>query len=269
MSDCLLRLLIDHDWYGQHPVTGLALVPNRETEAVLRRFDLWWRQTAGGWTLFSGRGGPAAAILDGLDRALNGRPLCLGFTGDLTHLARVTALPAGATTLPHFTTRALQDRTDAGATGCILSPQSGAGVPMATVWLYPADLALVPAGTTWRICFQAAQVPWAYFVVNRSQNPLHQPFIRTSDGHLLSGPTQTQLPDGENALRFDTGGQPWTFSKTPDRGLGLYDWFRSPLSDQTTEICLIRSLPLPDPGSMLWHGEGPDRRIEAAATVYL
>lgn len=269
MSDCLARLQIDHAWYSNRRSHEISLLPDPQTEVIFRRFDLWWRYDAGEWTLYSSRAGTAGALLSGLDRALDGGPLRLRVAGDLAHLASVTALPEGARTLPHFTTRAFDIGAGEDAADRILRAISDETAPPATIWLYPSDLAGTSPNTTWRIRFEAARLPWIYYVVNRSRSPLNQPFMRSSEGHVLAGPIEARLPDGDDALRFDTGTQAWTFSQTPAVRMGLFDRFRSPLSDQTTEICLIRSVPLPSPGAMVWDGDGAGQRVGAATTIYL
>lgn len=269
MSDCLVRLQVDHVWYGVRPIAGISLLPDPRTAAALRRFDLWWRYDAGLWALYSDRSGIVSSLMAGLDRALDERPLCLRFVGDLAHLASVTALPDGCRTVPHFSSRSFVAGTGEDAANRTLLPQSDMTVPPATIWLYPDDLTQASPDTTWRIRFDAARMPWMYFVVNRSQKPLNKPFMRTTDGHVLANPVETRLPDGDMALRFDTGAQAWSFSRVPTVGMGLFDRFRSPLSEQTTEICLIKSLPLPAPVATLWSGNGTDRRVGAATTIYL
>lgn len=269
MNDCLARLRVSHAWYDTRPITGLALSPDPQTAAILRRFDLWWRYQGSEWTLYSGRTGTAATLLAGLTCALEGGPLKLNFLGNLAHLASITALPDGLRTLPRFTSRIVDAAPDDNATDHILTPQTDDTMPLATVWLYPDDLTRAAPDATWHIRFDAAEMPWIYYVVNRSRGPLNRPFVRASDGSMLTGPVETRLPDGDTALRFDTGGRPLTFSRVPTMRFGLFDQFRSPLSEQTTEICLIRSLPLPAPGSVLHDLEGVGRRISAATTIYL
>lgn len=269
MSECLLRVRIDHTWYGDQPISGITLSPDAQTDAILHRFALWWRYDGAQWSLYSDRVGMRAALLAGLARELDSRPLCIRFVGNLDHLSSITALPPGSRTVPHYSSRAVDAGTGEDAVDLVLKPKSDAAAPPATIWLYPDDVARAVPGTTWCIRLEAARLPWIYFVVNRSQNPLNQPFMRTSDGQVLAGPVETQMPDGDTALRFDTGTQAWAFNRTPTLRLGLFDRFRSPLSGQTTEICLVRSMPLPASGAVRWDGDGPDRRVSAATIIYL
>lgn len=268
MNHPLVRLQLRHGWYAPHPVAGISLQPDAQSRTLLRRFDLWWRYGAGEWSLYTGRTGTAENLLAGLARALDGAPLCLVFSGDLAHLASITGLPEGRCTLPHFSSRSV-DRPADGGTDHILRPQTDGMGPLATIWLYADDLGKAGPETCWIIQFEATRLPWIYYVVNRSHSPLHRPFMRASDGRLLAGPVETSLPDGDRALRFDTDGQALTFSRMPTLRLGLFDQFQSPLSDQVTEVCLIRSLPLPDPRSLIWDRRGPDQKVSAATTIYL
>lgn len=269
MSECLVRLRVTHEWYGNHHMDGVAPYPDPQTAALLRRHDLWTRFDGTEWTLYTGRAGNAATVMAGLARALDGGALRLLFAGDMTHLAAITALPPGLRTLPHFTSRAFDADPVIGPGGRRLTPRSDAAAAPGTIWLFPDDLAQAPPGTTWSIRFKALALPWMFYVVNRGRNQLHQPFVRSSDGRMLDGPVATRLPDGDAALRFDSGDQSLAFSKAPTLRFGLFDRLQSPLSDRVTEVCLIRSLPLPSAGSILWAGDGLDRRIGAAAAVYL
>lgn len=269
MADCLATLRLHHTWYDTHPGADLALVPDPRTAALLRRFGLWGRYANGEWTLHAAQSGDAQSLLAGLGRALEGAPLCLRLAGDLAHLAAVTALPDGLCTLPGYSSRAFETVGNGDGVDHVLTAQTGGSGPLAAVWLFPDDLGRAAPGTTWTIRFEAVALPWTYYLVNRSGAALNQPIMRASDGRVLSGPTPALLPDGDRALRFDTGGQKLPFSRSPSLRLGLFDQFHSPLSDRMTEICLVRSLPLPTPKSLLQEGEGAQRQISAATVVYL
>jgi hypothetical protein len=269
MTTCLVRLRLTHEWCDGQPVEGLSLQPDKETAALLRRHDLWSRMDGTDWTLYAGRAGSPALLLAGLVRNLGDDPLRLNFTGDLPHLASITGLSTGRRTLPHFSSRCVTTDPVGGPMIRSLTPQSDMGAPPASVWLYPEDLAQAAPKTVWCLRFPALALPWTFYVVNRSRSPLHEPFVRGSDGGVLDGPVATLLPDGETALRFDTGDRPLPFRKAPDMSFGLFDRFRSPLSTQTTEICLKRSLPLPAATSLMRDGAEGGGRIRAAAIVYL
>lgn len=269
MSTCLIRLRLTHEWCDGQPVDGLSLQPDTETASLLRRHDLWSRTEGTDWTLYTGRAGSPTQLLAGLVRNLEGSALRLNFAGDLSRLASITALPSDRRTLPHFSSRCATSVPASGSMIRQLTPQSDMAAPPASIWLYPDDLGQSTPETVWSLRFPALSLPWTFYVVNRSRSPLCEPFVRGSDGGVLDGPVAAMLPDGETALRFDTGDRPLAFRKSPEMSFGLFDRFRSPLSAQTTEICLKRSLPLPAVTSLMWDGAEGGRRIRAAAMVYL
>lgn len=96
--------------------------------------------------------------------------------------------------------------------------------------------------------FQARQLRWTYYLVNRSQVKLNQPVIRNQDGYSFLGPEAIVLPSGEKALCFSSGTTVFPLQKNPTVMFDLVDSVALPLQakDAAIERCLIKSLPTPN-----------------------
>lgn len=268
MSAPLFRLHISHAWYADGRLSGWALQACAETAATMRRHGLHWHATAGEFALLA-PGDDAAAYLEALKLASNDAPLRFRIMGDVAHFAHITDLPSRLDRMPDFSSRQSSLAQHCGKPARQLLAQSDQADPHGELLLYPSDLARALPETQWHIHFGARALPWTYYIVNRGQSAFTRPVVRGEDGLCLSGPVPTSLPDGEPALRFDSGDLAFPLRQAAATQFGLYDQVHSPLSEQSAEVCLVRRLPTPIAGALAWTGSGNQRRIHATVFVYL
>jgi hypothetical protein len=254
---------------------AFALRPGAETAAALRRCGCWLHQDSTGVMLLSNLSCDASDVFDALTRCLDGMPMRFRMEVDRARIASSSAMPAGTIGLPFFTSRHHRVGRESNAGGVEIdvfelmpqAPQTGS--PEGEVWLHPEDLEAALPAIDWRAQLEDVKRPWVYYVINRSQSALTDPTIRDRQGTSFEGPVPVRLDNGEVAMRFDSGAQCYALRTPPDTGCSLYDRARSAWTTDADEVCLIRDLPVPDPHAVEWLGSGVQRRICAAAHVYL
>lgn len=235
MSASLCQLRISHGWYGDGRLPDLSITADAGTRALLHRFGIGLYAQPDGFALLANQNSDGPQVLAALASALGDAPLRLRLSIDPARLAAVTELPAGQCNLPDFSSRQCQHNNAPGCSAHRLRPLMDQ-TTQGQICLYPDDLAAAMPTALWQIQFDARSLPWAYYIVNRSQTALEQPFVRRADGLCLQGPQATRLPDGTSALCFDSGETFLPLQQTPQIRFSLFDRAHSPLSQQANAV---------------------------------
>jgi|GEM_PF-3872408 len=266
----LFQLDIRHDWYADRRLPKLRLEPDGPTRDLFRRYGLRLHADHGRFTLLGPDGAKPDTFLTGLTAALDDRPLRFFMQCDQALLASITELPEGWIGLPGFSNA--EPGLAADPQGEILLAPASAQESLhpGEVRLHPSRLKAAGGDAVWVIAFAARQVPWLYYIINRSQTRLQNPQVRGSDdSRLIAAPAPVTLPDGNQALVFHSDAVGLSTGAGSKPRYSLYDRIASPLSQEETEVCLLGDLPTPSPDSLQWNEQTTPRRICAAAYVYL
>ena len=280
MTQLLFRLHFEINASGRKSSSPIVPKPDAMTVSALRRCGLWIHR-GGDWVaVLSDRPRSATFSLDALAHCLDGMPLRFHLETDRAWAASSVALPAGTVGFPFFSSRYSHIdsaprvkgvEVDALASKVIeLIAQPGqASCPEGELWLFPDDLKAALPATAWRVRLQARAMPWAYYVINRSQSVFEHPVIRDRQDVPMRGPVSVRLDNGEAASRFDSRANCHALQPDTGSGFALYGLVETPLMTDADEVCLVRDLPIPDPLSIEWIGSGEEKRICATAYVYL
>lgn len=254
MSSVLFYLRISHGWYKNGIVPNLALEADQYTSMIMLRYGLSWHTTVNEFRLHSRQDVDMLTLLTGLAHATDDAPLRFKVIMDYTHMAMITHMFSMEKAKLHFSTRfsSIEENVSTGKNSRKLQPQIVNVVNAVEVWLYPSDLVQAFPAFDWSIHFDAHALPWAYYIINRSQIKLEQPLIKHKNGLTLLNEKEVYLPDGSLGLRFDSGDVNLSFKEVSTEYFGLYDRINLPFSDQTTEICVMRYLPTPKLGELEW-----------------
>ena len=271
MTTTLFQLRLLHDYYQHHIWQDCDILPDPATQHLIRRFQLQTIMNNGEFGLYSWQAGSRQNFLNYMIQQLGNQPLVFWLQAEPAHFYQVTEVPWDWAGQLSFRSNSLSSSTvpaelQAHFSRRTLYPADILGV----VQIYPQNL-LSSGEDSMRYCikFQARQLHWQYYVVNRSRVILQDPIIKNHNGIEFEPPEAIHLPDGQEALLFSSGQQQFALEQRPSVKLNLVNRLRSQFTAKTIENCLIKGLPTPR-NDQLKNKKGKGKRyVYSEMYVYL
>ncbi len=247
MTTTLFRLRLLHDYYQHHIWQDCGLLPDPASQQLIQRFRLHTVMNNGEFCLYSWQIGSRQAFLHYLVQQLDNQPFAFWLQAEPAYFFHITNVPWNWTGQITFSSNDLTGSTSLAELQPHFSPKTlyVANI-LGVVHIYPQDL--LRSGeeiARYSIKFQARQLHWRYYVVNRSHILLQNPVIKNHTGIEFEPPEACILPDGQDALLFSSGQQQFALEQRPSVKLNLVNCFNSQFTAKPIENCLIKGLPTP------------------------
>lgn len=267
----LFELHVFHGYFQQDICRCLELNADADTLRLLERFRLLIRRQVNGIELYTNSVQSAGQLLNYIEQATGQNAFCFEIRTNNPDFNLFTALP------PNWVGQLLYNSSDSVTEDntVLLNAQLSANAGTAClgkVILSFADILKAGSGqasVSFKISFQARATQWQYFIVNRNQVPLDDPFIGGKEAISFEGPVNVQTIAGEKALLFTSGNQLLPLSEEVFYRFDLLNRIscaENKAGKATASKIIIKGLPNPNPQ---WIGQLANNQLCSPMYIYL
>ncbi len=268
----LFQLHAFHGYFQQEICRCLEFNADADTLRLLNRFRLLIRRQVNGIGLYTDSLQSAGQLLSYIEQATGQNAFCFEIRTNNPGFNLFTALPPDwvGQLLYHSSDSVTED--NAVLLNARLSANAGTAC-LGKVTLSFADILKTGTGgqpdVNFKISFQARATQWQYFIVNRNQVPLNDPFIGGKEAIPFEGPVSVQTIAGEKALLFTSGNKLLPLSEEVLYRFDLLNRIsgtENKAGKATASKTIIKGLPNPDPQ---WIGQLANDQLCSPMYIYL
>lgn len=264
----IAELVIRHSYYNELDNIPIDFVPSATTAKLFQKYGFLMRPIFNGFQLFSTSDQPLKTYLQYIERATQTSQFSVSIAPSDDYFYNYTELlENGAKSILYSTsnTQLILDKK-------VLFP----GISSEKTNAYLGEIQLnfedlySNEKSSYLIEFTAQKTQWNYFVINRSQVNLNNPFIKSKTELKFESPISTTLPTGEQALQFSSGKSLIPLHANAVHHFDLADTIAKPgTQDQTKIKTLFVGLPNPLPSRINFNDVEGEIRPTSPMYVYL
>ena len=251
----LFRVNVNHSYFKDNLCTSIDFVITKETEQLIKDYGFIFRKGGSGFELYTTSASELKSQLEYIEKVSGQTAFHFQLLVNNPDFLRFTRLPEGANVQLDYSSN---DTSNKKENGTVVLHQvlgeEGDTRSIGSVCIHFSDLIALENtdnGLSYRIDFVARSTRWEYFIINRNKISLNNPAIIGVSGLKFDDPTHVTLPNGQNALKFSSGGTLIPLSEVPQYHFNLVD--RPSDSDdnqQADSKVIFKGLPEANPQSI-------------------
>ncbi|MBL0358416.1 MAG: hypothetical protein IPP72_16840 [Chitinophagaceae bacterium] len=264
----IFALSVEHSYYKNNICASLQFTPSIATAAVLQRYGFKIRTRENGFQLYVNVVSSIRSILEYIENATGQASFRFEIKDTAEEFANVTDWPH------NWKGKFVFDNSD--ASNAIVDETVLLNQTLEQSILTEGSLVLhfknlfemLDRGImAYSIGFRARSTQWQYYIVNRSEVPLTNPFVRGKSGIAFAEPKQVVIPTGEKALCFSSNEMLLPMSQVAGYVFDLVNDNRMQNTNGPKGKVIFKGLPTPDP--LIIETVDINGKAEASSPMYV